>query len=325
MYNFQVSFNEFRNREKRVLAMKTKNSYTRHYGSKNCIRSGGKLRYYYVTDIYGFAVLHTSFNKLELYYFDFSREYVQYIEIPIVFDYVSEFMIYKRTIRTVTQNGKNYHCKIDAIYIVDKNEWFHVTSASNLPISGIVDVMSNNMFIGYDSEEEERLEKLSSLEVLYIDSDALTCKETIVGKFIAASIPNQFRNKGNFKVIGIFNSILVFTEKEKLYVGDAVIYFLIFEGLEIESTKIIDLTPCLKQGINIFNLQDNFFFLQELGKGLLTTDTNMIVVIDMILFKMTQILELLISCTTYSFEFYCSKGRKELFVMSDSLHSRDST
>ena len=99
-------------------------------------------------------------------------------------------------------------------------------------------------------------------------------------------MPNQFRNKGNFKVIGIFNSVLVFTKNEKLYVGDAIIYFLIFDRLEIKSAKIIDLTSCLKQGINIFDLQDNFFFLQELGKGLLNTDTNK-VVIDMILFKMT--------------------------------------
>lgn len=98
MYNFQFSFNELRSMEKRIFAMKTKNSYTRHYGKKICIRSGGRLKYYYVTDIYGFVVLRASFNKLEVHYFDFSREYVQYIEIPFVFDYVSEFMIYKNTI-----------------------------------------------------------------------------------------------------------------------------------------------------------------------------------------------------------------------------------
>ena len=45
-----------------------------------------------------FGVLRASFNKLEVHYFDFSREYVQYIEIPFVFDYASEFMIYKNTI-----------------------------------------------------------------------------------------------------------------------------------------------------------------------------------------------------------------------------------
>ena len=42
--------------EKRIFAMKTKNSYTRHYGKKSCIRSGGRLKYYYVTDIYGSLV-----------------------------------------------------------------------------------------------------------------------------------------------------------------------------------------------------------------------------------------------------------------------------
>ena len=157
--------------------------------------------------------------------------------------------------------------------------------------------MSNNMFIGYDSEEEEQLRNLSSLQVLYTDSNALTSKETVVGKFIAVSIPNQFRNKANFKVIGIFNSILVFTKKEKLYFGDAIIYFLVFERVDIKSIKIIDLTPCLKQGI--VDLQDNFFFLSELSKELLTTDTN-IVVIDMILFKVTDFRTANILCSLFN-------------------------
>ena len=93
--------------------------------------------WFYVSDIFSFALLSLDARELEVYYYDFEQKFTcnKNIEIP---DYTSrEIKLCCRCIWIVTYIYDDSYegCLIDAIKVINEREWCHVRTNICSPIS----------------------------------------------------------------------------------------------------------------------------------------------------------------------------------------------
>ena len=174
---------------------------------------------------------------------------------------------------------------IDLINIKDEKEWYFITSQSDYPIA-LGKVLSNIIFVGNSGHGSNRENAFCSCKVLDIDCKNLEPYEINWKKFVEFDKPKELRNE-NVVVLGIYKAIIILSNK----MDSNVLYFLNFnEKLQLKDYKRLDLTIYINGEIAIYeNFENNF--IPEIDKMFLFTSANLVVVIDMRTFQVTQILE----------------------------------
>ena len=86
--------------------------------------------FYYVSDSYGFAILHIDiWNKLKIYYCDFQIESTKYAEISFNYRKFSNPIKLFKSVIWITRR-KNAYYAIEAVVIKDQ-AWYHINSRIN--------------------------------------------------------------------------------------------------------------------------------------------------------------------------------------------------
>ena len=226
--------------------------------------------------MYGLALLSSSFNNFEFYYFDFEREFTCHIKIDFYQTYYTEVGLVKRTIWLLTPRS-NYPFQIDAINIENKDKCYHIRSVSNNPIS-FENVLPNKMTVG-NEEQRSHSNWFSSCKVLYLDSDNLVANQTNRREFKDFQKPQQLVKQEKYNVIGGFDSTIILTSVD----NPSICYFITYEKLHLKSLRKIDFDFCsVGDDLRIsWYHRGKFYFVTEARRMCLITVANQVVVIDL--------------------------------------------
>lgn len=170
-------------------------------------------KYNYVADHHGFALIFVSFSKLELYYLDFQKKFNTYVNIPFVIDRTFVKLV-NRTV-WIFNNSCYGSTDVNAICIKDKNEWFHVKCCM-LHVVDLKNFSSRNMLIGTETDSRHRGQILfKDCSMLFIDFSVPVPGETKVLEFAEFFKPEELRMEQDLFVVGIVNTSLFLTYKDK--------------------------------------------------------------------------------------------------------------
>ena len=171
---------------------------------------------------------------------------------------------------------------IDVINIKNGNEWYHIRSNCNSTIA-LKTVFSGIMFLGSNNFGDGR-NLFSSCKALYIDHCNLIPCKTNEKSFIEFYKPKELK-KEDIVVGGIFKTTIIVAPKTHSKMCYSLTYK---ERLDLKVCKKIDLTGYFDKKIrDIGKLK----FLPQIGKMLVYVSPTYIAIIDLKMFRITQILE----------------------------------
>ena len=314
LHNFQFSFRELDNsaETKKIFTMK-KNA--------NCFIEYCGL--YYVSDEIGFALLHLNVEELKVYYYDFEQQFSSTIKIQISDFATKQVRLCCKSIWILTDiDDESYKGSlIDVINIKNEKKWYHIRSNACSPIC-LSNVFSGIMLVADDikdgDDDNYDFPSFSSCKALYIDHDDLIPFEINQRNFMEFFKPEEL-DMENLLVYGIFKSTIILTGDyyQNDYVDPEFIYFLSYnDKLQLRFCKRIDLTVSSTSPIDIYW----GYFLEiilEVGKMFLRTSENMVLVIDLRRFQVSQILEYTLVLSVGRF-FKWSKQDRMLNVKVDA-------
>ena len=288
LHNFQFSFRELDN------SVETKKVFTMKKDTNLFLEYCG---FYYVSDEIGFALLHLNVEELKVYYYDFEKQFSSTIKVQVPDFATRQVKLWCRSIWISTNiEDESYKGSlIDVINIKNEKEWYHIRSNACSPIY-LRNIFSGIMLVADDIEDGDDdnndFPLFSSCKVLYIDHDNLIPFETNQRNFIEFFKSKELE-KENLLVYGIFKSTIILIDDyyQNDHIDAEFIYFLSYnDKLQLRFWKKIDLTVSSTSPIEIYW----GYFLEiilEVGKMFLRASDNMVLVIDLRRFEVSQILE----------------------------------
>ena len=276
LFKFQLSFNELTSSEdgKKIFTLKS--------DKLGCTASYGKV--YYVSDASGFAMILFSGANLRVCYYDFEQNFTCHVKILSPDVSSKDFQLSCKSIWIVSYiSGEG--CVIDVINIKNEKEWYHVRSKCNSAID-LSKVFSDIMFLGSNSKDYfgDGRNIFSSCKALYIDHCNLIPQETNEKSFIEFYKPKELE-KEDIVIGGIFKTTIIVTPKTHSKFCYSLTYN---ERLDLKVCKRVDLSGYFDTKIRDIGMLN---FLPQIGKMLVYVSATYIVVIDLKMFRITQILE----------------------------------
>ena len=259
--------------------------------------------FYYVSDSYGSAILHVNVcNKVKIYYCDIQTESTKYAEISFKYKKFSNQIKLFKNVIWITRR-KNAYCAIEAVIIKDQT-WYHINSETSHPLHLEV-VFSTDRFIdGIDSPYP----LFSSCKMLYIDCDHLKTNEESQAEFREFEKPNLQENEKNFKVVGVFNEIVIVTDK----VTSSCFLFISYKGFQIKLSRKIDASSCFQNHLQLLWTHPyDIYFIPGAARMAVRTGKDF-VIIDLRNFQITQILTFNERFSTLEFKY--SKYDRALYL-----------
>ena len=243
---------------------------------------------YYVSDTSGFAMILLSGIDLKVCYYDFDLKFTCHVKIllPVLSrkEFRKDVRLSDKSIWIVSYiSGKG--CVIDAINIKNEKEWYHVRSNCNYAIE-LKKVFSGIMFLGSNNKDYfgDRRKIFSSYKALYIDHCNLIPCKTNEKCFIEFFKPKELESE-DIIVGGIFKATIIVAPKTHSKVCYSLTYN---ERLDLKVCKRIDLTGYFDKKIRDIGILK---FLPQIGKMLVYVSPTYIAVINLKMFRITQILE----------------------------------
>ena len=263
--------------------------------------------FYYVSDSYGFAILHIDvWNKLMIYHCDIQTGSTKYAEISFKYkEFSNQIKLFKNVI-WITR-WRNGCCSIEAVIIKDQT-WYHINSGITHPLDLEV-VFSTDRFIGWIDGPDPLF---SSCKMLYIDCDHLKSNEKSQLEFREFEKPNLQENKKNFKVFSVFNETVIVTDK--FYTS--CFLFISYKGYQIKLSRRIDASSCFQNHLQLSWIHPyDIYFLPGAARMAVRTDKNFIVIIDLRIFQITQMLTFRERFCLYFLKFNYSKYERALYLL----------
>ena len=318
LYNFRISF-----REKKTDFLVTSEEGNRIFTLKK--NQGYFMKCYdmcYVSDASGFALLWRVCGiKLRVFYYDFNQKFSTKIKIRIPnFIHNKEITLYARTILIFSSmyDGRYKGYLIDIISIHNEKEWYHIRSNCYFPLD-LDKNLSDTMLVGNDVKDwfDDDENTFSTCKALYIDHKNLIPHEVNEKKFIDMDKPDELE-KSNLIILGVFKATVILSPNVNSHFCYLVSYN---ERLQLKACKTIDLTSCIRNDIRLY--WDHYErYIPEVGKMILVTSSNFSVVIDLITFQVSQILEYEMPYLPFQLSFILSKDEKMLNILCEEVVGR---